>query len=60
MKKFILPSVITLCLLLFSCSNDSDDDPNPNPNPSPNNVTYSGNVKSIVTPTPRNETLLVG
>lgn len=47
MKKFFLPLVLSLSLLLISCANDSDDDVNPIPNNN-TDVTYSGNIKSII------------
>ena len=48
MKKLILPSVLCLSLLIFSCSNDSDNDVNPVDPPPNNNVTYTNAIKTIM------------
>ena len=46
MKKLI-PLAFSI-LLMTSCSSGGDDS-DPTPNPTPTNVTYNGNIKSIMT-----------
>ena len=48
MKKIILTMTLVLSLaLVSSCSNDSDDDYTPPP-PTNNDITYTGDVKTII------------
>jgi uncharacterized membrane protein len=57
MKIKNLIYVLFTTLIIFSCSSSGGDDmqsqpdpdPNPNPNPTPSGITYTANVRSIIT-----------